>query len=205
MSAETLLSIAKVILYVGTFLVAAGSIGVAHFTAKTDEVKDKKIDSLLGGNKRLEDGNKDLLGKIEAYQFDLQTKQREIEALKKDTAKAKRGVISQWDFNGARREGSAGRMSVSVGTENMVFQQFLELERLHRFPELLALTESQLNKTPDWLTPRMYRGVALANLGRLLDARHDVQSVLEAAAGDPAYSPAAEILRQIEIHLNGQS
>ena len=205
MSAETLLSISKVILYVGTFLVATGSIAVAHFTAKTDEAKDKKIDSLLGGNKRLEDGNKDLLSKIDAYQSDLQAKQREIEALKKDTARAKRGVISQWDFNGARREGSAGRTSVSVGEENMVFQQFLELQRLHRFPELLQLTESQLNKTPDWLTPRLYRGVALANLGRLQDAKHDVEAVLEAAAGDAAYSSAAEILRQIEARIDGQS
>lgn len=205
MSAETLLSIAKVILYVDTFLVAAGSIGVAHFTAKTDEVKDKKIDSLLGGNKRLEDGNKDLLGKIEAYQSDPQTKQREIETLKRDTAKAKRGVISQWDFNGGRREGSAGRMSVSVGSECTVFQQFLELERLHRFPELLTLTDSQLIKTPDWLTSRLYRGIALANLGRLREAKHDVQSVVEAAAGDPDYSSAADILRQIEVRLNAQS
>ena len=198
MSAETLLSISKIILYVGTVMVAAGSIAVAHFTAKTDEVKDQKIDSLLKGNKRLEDGSNDLLTRIGAYQADLQVKQQEIEALKKDSARAKRGVISQWDFNGARREESAGRTSVSVGDETIVFGQFLDLERLHKFQELLALAESQLSKTPDWLTPRLYRGVALANLGRLDEAKRDLQTVLETAAGDSAYSAAAEILRQIE-------
>ena len=103
MNTESLLSISKVILYIGTFLVAAGSIAVAHFTAKTDEVKDTKIDSLLSGNKRLEDGNRDLATRIETYQADLQAKQREIEELKKGAAKAKRGIVSQWDFNGARR------------------------------------------------------------------------------------------------------
>ena len=205
MNTESLLSVSKVILYIGTFLVAAGSIAVWHFTAKTDEVKDMKIDSLLSGNKRLEDGNRDLATRLETYQADQQAKQREIEELKKGAAKAKRGIVSQWDFNGARREGSAGRMSVSVGPEVEVFQQILQLERTRRFAELLALAESQLIKTPDWLTPRLYKGVALANLGRLIDARKEVQAVLEASAGDPAYSGATGILEQIDSQLRGKS
>lgn len=201
MNAESLLSISKVVLYIGTFLVAVGSVAVAHFTARTDEVKDKKIDSLLSGNKRLEDGNRDLATKIEAYQSDLQAKQREIEELKKSAAKAKRGVISQWDFNGARREGSAGRMTVSGGPEIHVYQQLVQLEQDNRFLELLSLADSQLVETPDWLTPRLFKGVALANLGRLDDAKIELQIVVEAAAGDPDYAPAIEILAKINANL----
>jgi len=201
MSAESLLSISKVVLYIGTFLVAVGSVAVAHFTARTDEVKDKKIDSLLSGNKRLEDGNRDLATKIETYQSDLQAKQREIEELKKSAAKAKRGVISQWDFNGARREGSAGRMTVSVGPEIHVYQQLVQLEQANLFLELLSLADSQLVETPDWLTPRLFKGVALANLGRLDDAKIELQIVVEAAAGDPDYAPAIEILAKINANL----
>jgi hypothetical protein len=205
MTPEGLLSASKLILYVGTFLVALGSVAVAHFTAKTDELKDRKIDSLLSGTQRLENGNRELAQQIAAYQADLRAKQREIEELKSSAAKAKRGVISLWDFNGARREGRAGKMSVSVGREAQVFQEFLRLEESRRFADLLALAQEQLTKTPDWLTPRYFVGVALANLGQLDAARHELQSVLEAAAGDESYSPAAEVLRQIETHQRGRT
>jgi hypothetical protein len=205
MNAENLLSISKLILYIGTFLVAGGSIAVAHFTAKTDEVQNQKIDSLLSGNMRLEDGNRDLALKVDAYQADLQDKQREIEELKKSAAKAKRGLISQWDFNGARREGSAGKTSLIIGPEFEVFNQIIQLEKAKRYPELLALVDSQLAKTPDWLTPRLFKGIALANLGHLVDAKNEVQAVVEASAGDPAYSQAIQMLEQLELSLSGKS
>jgi len=201
MNIETFLSISKWMLYIGTFLVAFGSIGVSYFTAKLDKTKDNKIDSLLNGNQRLEQGNRELLLKIDTYQEDLSTKQKEIDKLQFEADRSKRGLVSLWDFNGAHREGSAGSMKLTVGIEVNVFQELTRLEQDKKFDDIVSVATKQIAKTPDWLTPYLFRGVAYSHLGELQKAANDFRYVIKMAVGDPNYAQAQTLLNQIEQQL----
>lgn len=198
MNAEGLLQLCKWTLYIGTALVAVSTIGVSYFSTIVGRVKELKIDDLLAGNRILQDGNKELLKKVETYQGDLQQKQQEIDALNVEAAKSRRGVVSTWDYNGARREGTAGDMHVTVGDEVNVFQQLVRLEQERRFGEIVGLATKQIAKTPEWLTPYMFRGVAYANIGEVAKATADLEHVVRAAPGDPNYRNAAATLQRLK-------
>jgi tetratricopeptide (TPR) repeat protein len=201
MNTETLLSISKWILYIGIIMGAFGSIGVPYFTAKLDKTKDQKIDSLLNGNQRLEQGNRDLSLKIDVYQENLSAKQKEIDKLQFEVDRSKRGLVSLWDFNGGHREGSAGSMKLTVGIEVNIFQELARLEQEKKFDDIIAVATKQIAKTPDWLTPYLFRGVAYTNLGELQKAANDFRYVIKMAVGDPKYAQAQTLLDQIEQQL----
>ena len=201
MNTETLLTLAKVVVYIGTVLVALGTIGVSHFTSKLDKAKDQKIDSLLSGNQRLEQGNRELLGRVDVYQKDLASKQEEINTLKFKATRSGRGLVSVWDFNGVRREGSAGSKNATGGEEIGVYQELERLQQEKKFTEVVAIATKQITKTPDWLTPYLFRGAAYANLGELQKAAVDLRHVVSSAGGDPTYAQAQVLLVQIEQRL----
>lgn len=198
MNAETWLSLSKYALYIGTALVAIGTISVSHFSSVVDRAKGKKIDELLNGNRALQSGNQELLGKVERYQSDLEEKQREIEKLNIEATKSRRGIVSTWDFNGVRREGTAGSMTAIVGEEVGVFKELGRLERERKFPEVIELATHQIERTPGWLTPYLLRGAAYANLGETREAIADLQHVVKEAAGDPAYAQASAMLGRLQ-------
>jgi hypothetical protein len=174
---------------------------VSYFTSKLDKAKGQKIDSLLSGNQRLEQGNRELLGRIDIYQKDLASKQEEINTLKFEATRSRRGLVSVWDFNGARREGSAASTNVTAGEEFGVFQELGRLEQEKKFAEIVAIATKQITKNPDWLTPYLFRGAAYANLGELQKAAVDLRHVVSSAGGDPAYAQAQTLLVQIEQRL----
>jgi len=64
--------------------------------------------------------------------------------------------------------------------------------------ELLSLASSQINKTPEWLTPYLYSGIALANLGHKTEAIERLRFVEERAAGHPDYSEASKMLNALK-------
>jgi hypothetical protein len=197
MNPETLLTVSKVVLYVGTALVAIGTIGSSYYSSIVDRAKAAKIDELLDGNRRLQEGNADLLGEVRTYQADSKSKQREIDTLKEEAVKARRGVVSLWDFNGAKREGSAGNMSVTAGPEVAVYQEMGQLEREGKHQQVVDLATQQIQKTPDWLTPYFARAVAYAKLGQTDKAISDLEHVVKFSGGDKAYARAADMLQRM--------
>lgn len=178
MNADTWLTLSKYALYIGTVLVAIGTIGVSNFSSVVDRVKDQKIDKLLDGNRTLQSGNQELLGKVEKYQGDLEAKQGEIERLKTEAIKASRGVVSTWDFNGVRREGRAGVMKAIMGDEVAVFEELVRLEQGGQHARIVEVVATQIRKTPDWLTPYLFRGIAYARLGKVQEAKADLEHVV---------------------------
>lgn len=197
MTPETWLATYKGMLYLGTALVAIATIGMSVFSAKVDASKDRKIDQLLAGTEQLHAGNQELITKVAAYQTDLSAKQKEIEALKTEAAKAGRGEYATWDFNGVRREGRAGQFSTTLGDEFGVFQQIVELEKQGKHSDIVGIATEQIAKTPDWLTPYFARGVALANLGRREEAIKDLEFVVKRAHGDSKYAGAGTALDKL--------
>jgi hypothetical protein len=112
---------------------------------------------------------------------------------------AERNVTDTYDFNGGHRQTSGGRVNLSVGTEFTVFQQLMELEKKKDWPALLSLSERQIQATPNWLTPFLTAGVALANLSRFEEAKKHLESVVARAGNDPQYKVAVTILEQIKL------
>ena len=123
--------------------------------------------------------------------------QKKADDLSVKATAAARGVGDTYDFNGARRLRTAGQMTVIAGEELQVFKLLVEMHQLHRWGELLSASEVQITKTPTWLTPYLFAGVANANLGNVIAAKIRLQYVVDHAGGDPAYSDAQQILGQL--------
>jgi hypothetical protein len=102
--------------------------------------------------------------------------------------------IVTYEFNGVRHEQQGGRFSATAGDELGVFKRLIELQREHNWQEMYSLSESQIKETPEWLTPYLFSGIALANLGRKAEAIKRLKYVDHMAAGQADYSDAARIL-----------
>lgn len=183
--------------YIGLLLVFISTVGTSILQSSTDKLKDNKIDTLVSGNKELLLRNDELVLKINQYQHDLKLKDGRIKELEVGAKKAKRNVTSMYDFNGAKRETSGGRVNLSVGEELEVFQRIVELEKNKNFGKLIEQCEEQIKKTPEWLTPYLFLGVAYANTGDTTKAISNLEHVVNNAPGDPSYAQAEDRLKQI--------
>lgn len=198
MNQESLMLFFRWLSYIGLFFVFVSTVGTSVIQTHIAKKKDIKIDTLVSGNKELLTKNDELLLKINQYQQDLQIRDIRIKELEIMAKKANRGITSTYDFNGAKRETSAGRSSVSIGDEIGVFQRLLELEKNKNYLDLASLCENQINKMPEWLTPYLFLGIAYANLGYREKAIFYLEHVLKNAPGDPDYNQAKTILDQIK-------
>jgi hypothetical protein len=146
----------------------------------------------------------DILNRILKNQIDPQLVMSKLDeiskgvgSLKERSVDAERGVISIYDFNGAKREGVAGRMSLTVGAETQVFQEMQKLFSQKEWPSLLALCDKQISETPKWLTPHLYLALAYGNLGQNEKAKEKLEYVAQRAGNDPAYKLAGELLAKL--------
>jgi hypothetical protein len=149
-----------------------------------------RSETLLQQNARLQAS----VGRIADANAALQ--QRADDLTTKATA-AERGVGDTYDFNGGHRLRTAGRVTLIVGEETQVFQHLVQMQAAHQWSELLSTSEAQIAKTPTWLTPYLFAGIADANLGRLSDAKSRLSYVVSHSGGDPEYADAQRILSQL--------
>ncbi len=197
MSSESWIVVVRYLSYVAVALVAITTIGTSMLQARANKTKGQKIDALVSGNKELLAKNGELLTRVTQYQQDLLSRDARIKELEVKAKKAARGIVSTYDFNGAKREMNAGSINVVGGEEVAIFRQMVELERNKAYSELIVLCEGQTEKTPEWLTPYLYLGVAYANTGNRDKALSNLEHVVAEAPEDPAYAEAATILEQI--------
>jgi len=121
-----------------------------------------------------------------------------LEKLEYSTKRLKAGVSTTYEFNGARRETTKpGNISLHLGPEVEVFRKMKEFESQGRYTELIALCKEQIEKTPEWLTPYFYLGLAFANLGNKESAIEMFEYVKENAFGDTAYSEVNYFLERL--------
>jgi len=186
----------------GTILTYIGqNISNRQNTAKltsTIEDKNNEIDELIEGKNKLLDQNDDLLIKIDQYQKDLNIKEAQIKKLEVSSKKASRGISSTYDFNGVKRETTRlGIMTVTNTGELTVFSKIIELEKQKKYNELIAICEAQIKKTPEWLTPYFYAGIAHANLGDKEKAIELFKHVVNKAPEDQDYAQAEIFLKRL--------
>lgn len=157
-----------------------------------------EIDELVQGKNQLLSQNEELLGKVSEYQKDLKKKEEIIEQLEVESKKAARGIVSMYEFNGAKRESVGGSTTLVIGEEYVVFQNMVKLAKSGESKQLSNLCEQQIKKTPEWLTPYFYLGLASADMGDKEKAITNLEHVISNAPGDPDYAQAIEILQKIK-------
>jgi tetratricopeptide (TPR) repeat protein len=111
---------------------------------------------------------------------------------------AGRGVVSIYSYNGVKRQTYGGNINAVAGEECEIFQRMVVLEQSKDFPELIKLCKQQIKKTPDWLTPYLFLGIAQANMGSKDEAIKNIRHVVDNAPEDPEYKQAEEVLKQLE-------
>lgn len=80
-------------------------------------------------------------------------------------------------------------LSINVGGDDSVFKQMIELNNTGKYADLLNLCTAQKQSTPDWLTPKLFCGMAYSALGDQAKAKAEL-AAFDAKAG-PAYSEGA--------------
>ncbi|MGL1932362.1 MAG: hypothetical protein OCC45_11480 [Desulfotalea sp.] len=78
MNLEIALNIARYSLYIGTVLVAIGTISISFISSKLDQQKESKIDNLVAGNQNLQSSNKELHQKVDDYQKEQEHNQAKV-------------------------------------------------------------------------------------------------------------------------------
>jgi hypothetical protein len=122
-----------------------------------------------------------------------------VDKLKGSAVDAARGVISIYDFNGIKRVQIAGRTEVSAGREATTFGGMVKLIQGKQWSELADVCEREITKTPEWLTPFLFAGIAYANLGRRDLALTRLEHVVERAGSDPAYKDAQRFIDALRV------
>jgi hypothetical protein len=139
-----------------------------------------------------------IVNRILAKQLDPDLVMSKLDEIETDVKKISRGNYSTYDFNGVKRELHSGVVKAVAGEEFVAFQTMVKLHGTQQWKELLETSEGQLKKTPDWLTPYLFSGIANANLGNRQAAIDRLTFVKDQAAGDPAYADADRILQELQ-------
>lgn len=134
----------------------------------------------------------DILNKILANQQKLQPDvvMQKLDAILKDinpNLPVKTYFCSgQWKTAGP--SATAG-FAISMGGDDVIFQAMARLNNTGQYKELLDRCSAQIALTPEWLTPRLFCGIAYTALGDKVKAR-EMLSEYEARVG-PAYDVPA--------------
>jgi len=158
-----------------------------------------------GLSKEVSDQIIQILNKILASQVDQKEILKQLgelgksyEVLAARSIDAQRGVISLYDFNGAKRVQTAGRTSLTVGPETAVFQNMADLEKKQQWADLIALAEKQISETPSWLTPYLFAAHGYIALGDKFRALERLEYVAAHAGNDPSYQIAGQWIAKLK-------
>lgn len=102
--------------------------------------------------------------------------------------------VTAWDFNGGRRITQPGKTVLEVGNEFGIFNKMVQLQTAKDWKQLLEVSDGQIKKTPDWLTPYLFSGVALLNLGDREKGIERLKHVKKMAGGNDSYADADRLL-----------
>ena len=174
----------------------------AHLRAKEIELENIKLRSNLENAVIEAEREKQKLSRLQIDVADARRKQAEaekaLELLKVAAKKVARGITSTYDFNGAKRDTTNGAFFVKSGDETVVFNKIIQLDRQRDDKGIIKLCKEQIIKTPEWLTPYMFLGMAQMNLNMRKDAIFNLEHVLGNAPGDPAYQQAEKWLHLLK-------
>ncbi len=213
------ITVGTILSFVGTYM--SDKEGQAELTNKIQEKNGviEKINSnntrlveqnteLLTSNSEVATSNKDLFGqnkdmllRIEKYQKDIEEKEKKIKELEEISRKNDRGTTSSIQFNGAYIVRQGGSTMMEVGTEeSKEFEKLSNLEKQHKFKEIIEECDKMIPKYPRWYTPYFFKAVSLLNLDKknLEEAVKLLEFTAKSTPGDPEFIlPIADVYSKI--------
>jgi hypothetical protein len=102
--------------------------------------------------------------------------------------------VAWYEFNGVKHTQEGNKFTAIAGEEMGVFQKLVELQKQQDWPTLRDVCEERIKKSPEWLTPYLFAGVAYAHLGDREQAVKRLEYVDKQAAGNSEYSDAGRLL-----------
>jgi hypothetical protein len=109
--------------------------------------------------------------------------------------------VVTYDFNGIKRTVSFApvyRIDVDPKTpQHEAFQAMAKVQEGEDWQLLRELSEQELQKTPEWLTPHLFAAVANISLGEIDAAIKSLDYVQEKAAGRQDYAQADSLRAEI--------
>jgi hypothetical protein len=91
-------------------------------------------------------------------------------------------------------------MAITMGGDNTVFQEMVRLNNSRQYAELLKLCLAQIHSTPEWLSPRLFCGLAYLGTGDREKAKAMLME-FDSMTG-PAYD--ADGCKEVSDFLHGQ-
>ena len=179
----------------------ASKLKIQEDDSQVKDVMIRQINNAAGelqkGQDRIVTKNLELITQIEKHKAELKDKNQRIQQLEVKVQKTSQGITSTYDFNGTRRESSHGRNIATAGPEYSIFATLVRLQEEKDFEELARTCKSQIKKNPDWLTPHLFLGIALANSGQKDVAIKEFEYVSRNAPDDPDYADAARFAKEL--------
>jgi hypothetical protein len=112
--------------------------------------------------------------------------------------------VVTYDFNGTKREVSYAlgyAVDISNKTpQNDAFRAMEKVQHDEQWQLLREISEQEMKKTPEWLTPYLFAAVASAQLGEIEKAIQLLDYVREKAAGRLDYAQAEKLRAEIRKH-----
>jgi hypothetical protein len=196
MSYETWSTLLKVVSCTGAVFVLVSTFGLEYVNHQLDKVNDGKIDELVSGKN-------ELLESVKDYKHQLEEKQKQIDELNGKAANASRGITKFRAFDGSYREAKTGFSKTVIGGsfEEEVFPSLNKLSEDKNWALLEVACTEVISKSPEWMTPYYFRGLARANLSKLDLAKSDLDMVFANVGDTPEYVQARKWLAGIEHDL----
>ncbi len=139
---------------------------------------------------------------VEGLDSEVERLKRTAQALTLKAQNSERGVSDIYDFRGNRRQMAGSRLVVTAGGPTVEsFKQMSQQRAESRWADLKNEAEAQIAKVPTWLTPSLFSGIALANLGDLINARERLKHLVEVAGNDPEYRMVVGVLEEVEMGI----
>jgi len=195
---------------IGISITVVSIFGMLHYSYRSQGHRSRVVTDLMKAKTELQKDNADLKAKMKLYQ-DGRT-ETETSSTPKPAptpgapppATAKDiGITTTYNFNGVKKVISkSGKESLYAGPEVEIFRKIRRLEKEQKVDELAKVCEEQIYKTPEWLTPHMFLGLAYANSGKHELAVKKFEFVLENAPNDPVYAQAEEFLKALKKEMD---
>ena len=103
------------------------------------------------------------------------------------------GTVS-YGFEGEKITSSRGRRAISRGEEHREYLKMAELEKKKAWADLLAESEKEIAKLPQWQTPYIFKASARANMGEIGEAVKLLEAVNEKTGSDRDFDISRRLL-----------
>ncbi len=169
-----------------------------ELSSKVDELSEGQKTLIINNTKLLYINTK-LVADVNKYQIDLKEKEEQIKELQHKTKLAGQGITLKYQFNGMRRETSGAVTNLIEDTPQYIkFMKMHELLQQKNYEALIDICESETKKTPEWVTPYYYLGIAYGKTGNKAKAIEYFEYVIKNAPHDSDYARAADYLKQLK-------